>query len=118
MHPPLDRPHPDCGEVIAALKQCHATSGLYKYAGACNDIKNQVDQCLRHEKKRLLDELNADIPERLERQEQIIKMAFGKDMTYTEYLAKDRERRAAKQQQQQKGTAVSGGANSSGETST
>ena len=110
MHPPLDRPHPDCGEVIAELKHCHATSGLYKYAGACNDIKTRMDQCLRREKKRLMDELNADLPQRLGQEEEIIKMAFGKDMTYSEYLAKDRERRAAKQQ--------SGGANSSGEAAT
>ena len=112
MHPPLDRPHPDCEDMIAELKQCHATSGLYKFLGACNDIKIHVDQCLRREKARLLDELKTELPERKERQEQIIKRAFGKDVTFTEFLAQDKEYRAAVQLQQEKSAAASESAKS------
>jgi len=96
MHPPLDRPHPDCDEPIAALKHCHQTAGWSKYAGACNDFKVQMDQCLRAEKKRLLEELNRDLPGRFQRQEEMVKTAFGKTETFSEYLQQDKEYRAAK----------------------
>jgi len=97
MHPPLDRPHPDCEDVIAQLKECHATAGIYKYMGLCNDIKTAVDQCLRAEKKRLLDEMSKELPERKARQEAIVQRAFGKPVTFSEYLEKDKEYQAAKQ---------------------
>jgi hypothetical protein len=59
---------------------------------------------LRAEKKRLLAELNEDLPERQKEFEQVVKTAFGKEMTFSEYLAKDKEyqaERAKKEQQQQ-----------------
>lgn len=90
MHPPLDRPHPDCHEVIQELKDCHADTWK-KFTGGCNDIKTRLDICLREEKKRLLDELNKELPQRKLRQEEVIKQAFGKTMTFSEYLEKDKE---------------------------
>jgi len=108
MHPPLDRPHPDCEASIAQLKHCHATAGWYKYMGACNEWKTKMDQCLREEKQRLLDELKAELPERKQRQEEIVKKAFGKEITFSEYLEKDKEYRAAKAQT----SSAAGGASS------
>ena len=102
MHPPLDRPHPDCEDVIRALRACHA-AGWRKYLGACNDIKVDLDKCLKGEKMRLLTEMNKELPERKIRQEEIVKNAFGKNMTFSEYLQKDKEYLAevAKKDQQQ-----------------
>ncbi len=31
MHPPLDRPHPDCQEAIDSLRHCHATNSKLKF---------------------------------------------------------------------------------------
>ena len=90
MHPPLDRPHPDCNQVIEELRTCHADWKL-KYFGGCNEIKVSLDRCLKEEKKRLLSEMDKDLPERRARQEDIIKTAFGKKETFSEYLQKDKE---------------------------
>lgn len=90
MHPPLDRPHPDCQEVIQALQACHADTWK-KYTGGCNEIKVSLDQCLKYEKKRLLDEMNKDLPEQRTQQEEVIKKAFGKQLTFQEYLKQDKE---------------------------
>ncbi len=51
MHPPLDRPHPDCGEAINALKTCHADNPFAKFFGECNDAKYALDACFRAEKE-------------------------------------------------------------------
>ena len=101
MHPPLDRPHPDCADIIRALKECHAT-GWKKYLGGCNETKLALDQCFKAEKQRLLTEMNKELPERKIRQEEIIQKAFGKDVTFTEYLKQDKEYLAevAKKKQQ------------------
>lgn len=93
MHPALDRPHPDCQEPIRALLECHENVWI-KFTGGCNDLKYQLDQCLRAEKKRLLSELNQDLREREQEFEQVVKTAFGKEMTFSEYLANDREYQA------------------------
>lgn len=90
MHPPLDRPHPECGEVIEALKQCHL-SNWKMYTGGCNKIKFELDQCFKAEKKHLLSELNKDLPERRKRQEEVVKKVLGKKMTFQEYLQQDKE---------------------------
>jgi COX assembly mitochondrial protein 2 len=90
MHPPLDRPHPDCNEVIEELRTCHDNWKL-KYTGGCNEIKVRLDKCLKEEKKRLLAEMDKDLPERRARQEDIIKTAFGKKETFSEYLQKDKD---------------------------
>ena len=90
MHPSLDRPHPDCQDVIQQLKDCH-TKLWQKYTGGCNDLKFAVDHCLKKEKKRLLNSLNEEVHERRSKQEEIIKEAFGKTMTFSEYLELDKE---------------------------
>jgi len=90
MHPPLDRPHPDCEDIVQSLKSCH-DDGWKKYVGACNDIKVKMDQCFREEKKRLLQELNAELPKKRDKQEEIIRNAFGKQMTFKEYLSQDED---------------------------
>ena len=55
MHPPLERPHPDCQDAIAALKRCHEESKWGKWVGACNSIKEELDWCLRKEKEAVRD---------------------------------------------------------------
>ena len=90
MHPPLDRPHPDCEDIIQALKDCHA-NGWKKYTGGCNDIKVEMDKCFKAEKDRLLKEMNRRLPAMRRKQEEIIKDAFGKQMTFQEYLQQDKE---------------------------
>lgn len=91
MHPPLDRPHPDCQDAIRELRDCHANNSWSKYLGACNAAAFHLDRCLKAEKQRVLDELNRDLDDRKRRQEEIIKVAFGKDVTFSEYLQQDRE---------------------------
>jgi len=59
MHPPLDRPHPDCQDEIEALRHCHASQSKLKF-WACNDAKFAVDRCFKSEKERKLQRLNAD----------------------------------------------------------
>jgi COX assembly mitochondrial protein 2 len=104
MHPPLDRPHPDCNDIINELKQCHITNSFSKYVGRCNDIKFAMDKCLKAEKKRLLAETNKELPEYYNiEQANIIKEAFGQTMTFQEYLKQDKEyiKAATKRKQQQ-----------------
>ena len=101
MHPPLDRPHPDCGEIIQQLRECHMTNTVTKYMGACNDIKFSMDVCLKAEKKRLLTESNAELPEYYQvEQARIIKEAFGQKLTFQEYLKQDKEYLAAVKQKE------------------
>ena len=102
MHPPLDRPHPDCQDVITALRQCHANTWS-KYTGGCNSIKVALDECLKFEKKRLLDELNKDLPERRLKHEEMVKKAFGKDKTFREYLQTDKEYQDAVEKKRSRG---------------
>jgi COX assembly mitochondrial protein 2 len=90
MHPPLDRPHPDCQDVIAALHECHKHMWK-KYTGGCNETKLSLDHCLKLEKERLMNERNKDLPERRLQQEEMIKQAFEKKETLQEYLEKDRD---------------------------
>jgi COX assembly mitochondrial protein 2 len=51
MHPPLDRDHPQCQDVIMALHACHEEHSYSKFWGACNDAKAALDQCFRAEKQ-------------------------------------------------------------------
>jgi COX assembly protein 2 len=88
MHPPLDRPHPDCVDVIQTLKVCHLDY-FKKFTGGCNDFKVAMDKCLKKEKKRILDELNVDLSENKTKEAELIKEAFGKKETFREYLKKD-----------------------------
>ena len=51
MHPPLDRPHPFCQDVITALRACHSENPLSKLIGVCNDQKWALDACFKVEKE-------------------------------------------------------------------
>lgn len=51
MHPPLDRPHPDCQEAIQNLKDCHEEHKFAKFFGKCNQFKADLDKCFRQEKE-------------------------------------------------------------------
>lgn len=51
MHPPLERPHPECGEIIQGLYRCHEEYKVGKWFGACNSVKDELDWCLRKEKE-------------------------------------------------------------------
>lgn len=53
MHPPLYRPHPKCGDMIANLVACHDTNVWCKFMGACNDEKAAMDKCFRAEKEEI-----------------------------------------------------------------
>mmetsp|Transcript_11200 Transcript_11200/g.23613 ORF Transcript_11200/g.23613 Transcript_11200/m.23613 type:complete len:108 (-) Transcript_11200:515-838(-) len=90
MHPPLDRPHPDCQTEINALQTCHATTSKLKF-WACNDVKFQLDKCLKEEKLRLLDQMNKDVEKRRQLEEDAYQKALGKDVSFEEYLKGDRE---------------------------
>jgi COX assembly protein 2 len=90
MHPPLDRPHPDCEDPIHQLKVCHAHP-YKKFTGGCNTLKVSLDQCLKAEKKRILDLLNKDLAENKMKEQDLIKEAFGKTMTFHEYLKTDKD---------------------------
>ncbi|KAL5511570.1 hypothetical protein ACEPAH_4787 [Sanghuangporus vaninii] len=49
MHQQLTNKNIVCKELIEALDQCH--SNLWaKYFGGCNDIKNELNMCLRRER--------------------------------------------------------------------
>jgi COX assembly protein 2 len=107
MHPPLDRPHPGCEDVVLALKECHLVTWK-KFSGGCNSIKKALDNCFKVEKDRLLREMNKDLPEQRKEQEDIIKTAFGKKETFAEFLAKDKDYQKAISDKKEKAT----GANS------
>ncbi|KDO23411.1 hypothetical protein SPRG_11504 [Saprolegnia parasitica CBS 223.65] len=49
MHSSLDRPHPECQEIVDALRICHEENPLLKFGGACNDIKAALNQCFAKE---------------------------------------------------------------------
>lgn len=52
MHPPLQREHPDCQQIIADLTQCHKDHTVGKWFGACNEAKTALDRCFLQEKER------------------------------------------------------------------
>lgn len=51
MHPPLDRPHPECQLEIKALLDCHTEHPYMKFLGKCNDQKAKLDACFKLEKE-------------------------------------------------------------------
>ena len=89
MHPPLDRPHPDCQAEIDALRNCHDTSSKFKF-WACNEMKFKLDMCFKAEKERMLVEMNKDIDERRREEEAQAAISTGKNITFQRYLAKDK----------------------------
>lgn len=89
MHPPLDRPHPDCQDAIRALEECRANRPAWKI-WACNDLKYQMDACFRKEKERLLKDLNKDMFQDRAREEDAWKEATGQEESFEVYLKKDK----------------------------
>ena len=89
MHPPLDRPHPDCQDEIEALRHCHDTNSKLKF-WACNEIKTKLDICFRLEKQRILKETNKHFKEARKEEDAQFAASEGKSMTFQEYLAHDK----------------------------
>ncbi len=90
MHPPLDRPHPECMQEIDDLYHCHATTSKIKFWG-CNNVKFALDQCLKKEKQNLLRELNKDAAAKRAAEEDAYQKALGKEMSFEDYLKKDKD---------------------------
>lgn len=90
MHPPLDRPHPDCQSEINALQVCHATKPKWKIWG-CNEVKFALDRCLKEEKERLLVVMNRDYVAKRAAEEDEYQKAMGKDLSFEEYLKQDKD---------------------------
>ena len=89
MHPPLDRPHPDCQAAIEDLRHCQETRPTFK-VWACNELKFRLDQCFKEEKERMLQEMNKDIVSRRAEEEAQAALSTGKNMTFQQFLAKDK----------------------------
>lgn len=92
MHPPLDRPHPDCQQAIDALRSCHESTPKFNFwnPGKCNELKATLDQCFSEEKQRMLADMNKDFQQRrLEEDEEAAK-STGTNMSFGEFLKKDR----------------------------
>mmetsp|Transcript_15256 Transcript_15256/g.27730 ORF Transcript_15256/g.27730 Transcript_15256/m.27730 type:complete len:107 (+) Transcript_15256:134-454(+) len=90
MHPPLDRPHPDCQVEINGLYDCHATTSKLKFWG-CNEVKFALDKCLKVEKEKLLVEMNKDIGAKRAAEEDVYQKALGTEISFEEYLKKDKD---------------------------
>ena len=58
---------------------------------ACNEVKVNLDQCFREEKQRMLAEMNKDLDERRREEEAQAAISTGKNITFREYLAKDKD---------------------------
>ena len=43
-------PHLGCEEVMLLLEECHDQGFLHKLTGGCNEIKREVNKCLRAER--------------------------------------------------------------------
>jgi COX assembly protein 2 len=89
MHPPLNRPHPDCRLEIDALRECQVTRPKL-IVWACNELKYRMDKCFKEEKERVLKELNKDIVSRRAEEEAQAAMSTGTNMTFEQYLKKDK----------------------------
>ena len=90
MHPPLDRPHPECQEQIEALRHCQTTRPAWK-VWACNELKFRLDTCFRKEKEAVLKELNKDIVEKRREEDEQSALSTGRNMSFQEFLKRDAE---------------------------
>lgn len=90
MHPPLDRPHPNCQKQIEALRHCQETRPALK-VWACNQLKFAMDHCFKEEKEEMLKEMNKDIVARRAEEEAQAAISTGTNMTFEQYLAKDKK---------------------------
>jgi len=51
MHPHLHtKDNTGCEAVMTAFEQCHARGFLWKSAGMCNGVKEELSKCLRAER--------------------------------------------------------------------
>jgi COX assembly protein 2 len=89
MHPQLDRPHPDCEDVVNELKECHLT-GWNKWTGACNDIKFRLDRCFKAEKARLLEIRSKALEKDRAFLDKVMQENLGHELSFEEYLAQDK----------------------------
>lgn len=89
MHPPLERPHPDCQGVIDALNKCHAENSKVLF-WRCNKAKFELDKCFKVEKQRMLKEMTKDYEQVRTKEDDLIKEALGQTMSFQEYLEKDK----------------------------
>jgi len=52
MHPPLhEERHPHCVDIIREFKQCQQENKFFRYLGACNSLHDQLNRCLKEQKK-------------------------------------------------------------------
>ena len=101
MHPPLDRPHPDCQPEIEALRHCHATESKLKF-WACNELKRRLDECFRVEKQRMLEQLNANLEKDKTYEQAQAALAFGQKQTFHELLQNDKQYQKDLEKERQK----------------
>lgn len=101
MHPPLDRPHPDCQAEIDALRHCHATSSKLKF-WACNEVKAQLDVCFKEEKRRSLEILNRDMDTTKATEQAQAALAMNQTQSFAEYLQNDKQYQKDLQQEKEK----------------
>jgi len=97
MHPPLDRPHPECQDVVQALKKCHANNSKV-FFWRCDDAKTNLDKCFREEKKHMLDEMNKNFAQDRSNEDVLIMEALGQKVSFQEYLEKDKGYAKAQQE--------------------
>ena len=98
MHPPLDRPHPDCQDAIEALRKCHSENSKV-FFWRCNKFKYELDNCFKLEKQRMLKELTKDFEQARAKEDDLMKEALGQTMSFQEYLAKDKNYNKVRQEQ-------------------
>lgn len=63
-----------------------------------------MDQCFKHEKQRLLQEQNKDLPQQKLQEQEMIQIAFGKTQTFQEYLQQDKDYQREVQRKKDHGT--------------
>lgn len=89
MHPPLDRPHPDCQPEIDQLRHCQETRSIFRVS-ACNELKFKLDQCFKEEKGPMLEEMNTGIESRRAEEEAQAAVSTGKNVTFAQFLENDK----------------------------
>lgn len=97
MHPPLDRPHPDCQDIVLALKRCHAENSKFLF-WRCNETKFRLDSCFKTEKDRMLKEMTKNFAHDRGKEDGLIMEALGQTESFQDYLAKDKGLARAQQE--------------------
>mmetsp|Transcript_813 Transcript_813/g.982 ORF Transcript_813/g.982 Transcript_813/m.982 type:complete len:117 (-) Transcript_813:165-515(-) len=90
MHPPLDRPHPDCHDAIDQLRDCQGSRSFFNIT-ACNGYKAAMDNCFKMEKAKLLKIINIGMHEKRKQEEDAWRDATGHNESFEEYLNRDQE---------------------------